>query len=291
MYFTLNRALIRSLLGASCLCLPLLIGTVSAAEDEIISKFKQSCEAGSAEACRNLGICYDRGDGVAVDDSMSAAYYEKACTLKDGFSCMYASMAYSEGRGVTQDVAHAQKLRDTGCALYPEGVLCEEVADEMAQKDAENLFNDNLKECENKNGSACNEVSLQYRAGDGVDINYEMSIKYAHKACDLEFATACSMIAEYYLREGEQSSAADAFAFYVKGCEFGDALACNKVAESYINGSGVDKDAQMAISYYEKGCNLDEIISCQYLYNFYEVDGDEERLEHIREKLAQLSDE
>jgi len=43
--------------------------------------FKKSCDAGDAVGCSNVGLMYDRGQGVKQDYTKAMQFYKKACDM------------------------------------------------------------------------------------------------------------------------------------------------------------------------------------------------------------------
>ena len=48
---------------------------------------KNACDSGSAKGCSNLGVLYDKGQGVRQNFSTAKQYYSKACDLGLQFGC------------------------------------------------------------------------------------------------------------------------------------------------------------------------------------------------------------
>lgn len=55
--------------------------------EEAFEIFERACEAGSSYSCLNLGVMYDRGQGVEVDKHKAGLLYAKACKLGDIEAC------------------------------------------------------------------------------------------------------------------------------------------------------------------------------------------------------------
>ncbi len=79
--------------------------------------FAARCDRGDAEACYNLGVQYNDGEGLAVDRSKAAALYQKACDANEGDGCERLGDMYWYGIGFNQDKAKGKALLKKGCDL------------------------------------------------------------------------------------------------------------------------------------------------------------------------------
>lgn len=54
---------------------------------------KQDCDEGNSHACNNLGVMYERGEGMRQNKYEALKYYEMACSLHANFGCQnYAKL-------------------------------------------------------------------------------------------------------------------------------------------------------------------------------------------------------
>ena len=76
--------------------------------DEIARVLYDKCgNQNNSVACFYLGLAYYNGERVSRDFSMSATYFEKACSLGDSGGCHNLGVLYDEGQGVRQDSRQA----------------------------------------------------------------------------------------------------------------------------------------------------------------------------------------
>jgi TPR repeat protein len=80
-----------------------------------LASFERSCDAGSANACLQLGLSYGLGRGVAKDSSKAASLYEKACGLGAPPACTLMGLAYDAGHGVGVDSEQAHSFFSKAC--------------------------------------------------------------------------------------------------------------------------------------------------------------------------------
>jgi uncharacterized protein len=64
-------------------------------------------EHGDAEAELNLGVLYDRGDGVPKDSAEAATWYRKAAEQGSALAQHHLGLMYEEGEGVPKDLVTA----------------------------------------------------------------------------------------------------------------------------------------------------------------------------------------
>jgi TPR repeat protein len=58
---------------------------------------------------------YERGEGVARDDTRAAQLYQKACDGGYARGCFEFGRSYAAGRGVAKDEAFARQLFQKAC--------------------------------------------------------------------------------------------------------------------------------------------------------------------------------
>jgi TPR repeat protein len=83
--------------------------------DKARRMFQESCDAGRAVGCSNLGRIYLDGFGVPPDAAKAAEFYDKACGLNDAISCSNLAMLYADGNGVSGNPAKASELYAKAC--------------------------------------------------------------------------------------------------------------------------------------------------------------------------------
>lgn len=76
-------------------------------QQAFIDKIRSAAERGEAEAQLLLGVMYDTGDGVPVDDSEGAKWYRKAAEQGHAEAQYHLGVMYAKGEGVPEDYVQA----------------------------------------------------------------------------------------------------------------------------------------------------------------------------------------
>lgn len=98
------------------LLLLLALPGLSVAE-ESIDKLNIGCNRGVASDCTSLGLKYEYGTGVRLDEFKAAELYTKACDGGDSSGCLGLGNMYQFGRGVLLDKTKALQLYGKACDL------------------------------------------------------------------------------------------------------------------------------------------------------------------------------
>ncbi|MBR5705729.1 MAG: sel1 repeat family protein [Deltaproteobacteria bacterium] len=79
--------------------------------------YDYGCRGDNAGSCTNLGVKYEKGEGVSQSVSKAAELCEKACNLGEHeHGCTNAGMMYMDGNGVARDKVKAFEFFEKGCA-------------------------------------------------------------------------------------------------------------------------------------------------------------------------------
>ena len=84
-------------------------------ESNKFTRWQESCDAGDAESCFELGLAYYDGDGVPEDKAQSVAYFKAACDVGSGTACFNVGLSYAKGEGVDKDEVAAATCFYLGC--------------------------------------------------------------------------------------------------------------------------------------------------------------------------------
>ncbi|MDU8913618.1 tetratricopeptide repeat protein [Aestuariicoccus sp. MJ-SS9] len=76
-----------------------------------------ACENGNAPGCTNLGIRYERGDGVDLDLPRALALYEQACSMNEATGCYYTGWSLRDGIGEVRDSQRALDFFRKACEM------------------------------------------------------------------------------------------------------------------------------------------------------------------------------
>ena len=79
--------------------------------------YEQSCNGGVAGSCFNLGLLYDKGQGVKQNYAQAAKLYEQACNGGYAESCYNLGLLYGKGQGKQQNHSTAKEYFGKACDL------------------------------------------------------------------------------------------------------------------------------------------------------------------------------
>lgn len=86
-----------------------------------VKYYKIGCEkvnVNQALACYNLGVSYDKGEGVRQDYRKAYELFKKTCDMKyGGLSCSALGSMYENGEGVRQNLSIAKQYYGKACDL------------------------------------------------------------------------------------------------------------------------------------------------------------------------------
>ena len=139
----------RNLLSILLLCLLL----ASCGEEKTVEGEKtvqERAKAGNAMAQYNLGLMYDKGEGVPQDKAEAVKWYRKAAEQGDADAQVNLGFMYGNGDGVPQDDTEALKWH--------------------------------RKSAEQGHGFAQNNLATMYRLGDGVPEDYTKAYMFYNLA-------------------------------------------------------------------------------------------------------------
>jgi serine/threonine-protein kinase len=160
----------------------------------------QACASGGWEACKDLGIMYRDGRGVAEDDSRAAALFAKDCQADPPNGCNRLGVMVANGKGVARDDARAAALYATAC----------NAGDAMG----------------------CSNLGNIYATGRGVTRDDAQAASLYLKACEAGDAPGCSNLGNSYrFGRGVEKDSAKARQFLDKGCKMGNQWGCDRLKE------------------------------------------------------------
>ena len=189
------------------------------AYEEAVIWYRKAAEQGDPRAQNNLGICYERGNGVAADLKAAVRWYRQSAEQGNAIAQGNLGLCYELGKGMTKDWAAA--------------VIWYEKAAEQGYPHAQYR----LAEC--------------YRFGKGRKKDDQAAVKWYEKAAEQGHASARGRLGEcYYKGRGVSQNYDRAVYWYLKGAEQGSLMALNGLGDCYRSGNGVNRDLQAASKYY-----------------------------------------
>ncbi len=82
---------------------------------EMVSHYKQGCDAGDPTSCRQLGIAYLEGKGLPRSTSAASVWLERACLPDDPVACRLLGLMKLQGAGVPRDADRGKQLLVRAC--------------------------------------------------------------------------------------------------------------------------------------------------------------------------------
>ena len=262
-----------------------------------------AAELGVPEACRLLGDCYAKGEGIA-ENPLRAAYWYTRATEDGDFPAAYRLAAlYRDGRGVKQNPAYQKYYAEIA---YNGGIRA---AERMIQQLVrQRVFSEVPKRIEIKNRNedrfelgyraygegkytlavmmyrlaaedgyarARNNLGICYEKGHGVPKEEDTAVIWYRLAAEGGYNTAWMNLGDCYLYgRGVEQSEEEAFVCYLTAAKNGFAHAQYVVGNCYYNATLVDRNIQEAMAWYEKAA----------------LQGDKESLNKIDEIRTDMTD-
>ena len=157
-------------------------------------KIKAKAEKGDAEAQLNLGLCYDKGEGIAENESEAVKWYRKAAEQNIAKAQFYLGSCYGFGRGVSKDEKEAviwyRKAAEQNLipAQYTLGA-CFALGKGVA-KDEMEAVKWYRKAAEQNDAEAQFQMGTRYASGEGVAKNEIEAVMWWRKAAEQNLALA-----------------------------------------------------------------------------------------------------
>ena len=259
-----------------------------------ITELRASAEQGDANAQRELGECYEDGQGVYIDLEQAVFWYRKAAEQGDADAQYKLGECYENGRGIDIDLKQAEywyrKAAEHGNAdaQYHLG-WCYENGDDI---DIEDLYSvrthfgcldvdKDLKQAKFWYGRYAEQCRISAEQGD-PDAQYKLGECYENgRGVDKDLKQA-----EYwYGKYAEQ---------YRAPAEQGDSDAQYNLGSCYEDGLGVDQDPRQAEYWYRKAAEQGDVDAQYKLGSCYEdglgVDKDLRQAEYWYRKAAEQGD-
>ena len=196
------------------------IGKTSIADiDKQIAEYKKNAEAGDANAQYNLGVCYERGTGVAIDKREAFKWYMRAAEATEKCAQFALGTCYSQGTGIAVDKCEAVKWYKRAA----------EAGHTKAQYNLGNM----------------------YLNGEGVAVNNSEAFKWYKLAAEVGDADAQYNLGLCYMKgEGIDCDTQLAFKWFKLSAEQGNATSQHCLGMCYERGDGVAVDKKESDKWY-----------------------------------------
>lgn len=127
--------------------------------------------------------------------------------------------------------------------------------------------------CAHGDAEGCHYSGRLLLDGKGVARDATRAIANLGRACDADFAMACSVLAQHFAPASASSNSVPPYLQrygWQYACVTGDSGQCYELGRRYQDGSeGFPKDPARAAIFYAKACSLDNLMSCSLLGELY----------------------
>jgi TPR repeat protein len=186
---------------------------------------QRGCELGEGMACNNLGVCLQRGAGVAKDEGRARTAYQRGCDARIGLACGNLGVLVRDGRGGAVDTAGAERLFQAGCD-FGSDVAC--------------------------------------RAAAAAAISIAEKLRWLDKACALGSARDCATgVLVFAQTKPKPEELAARAAKLNSACAKEDATSCVALGFLYRLGLGVPKDLPRSMELFQSACRMNHAGACR----------------------------
>ena len=165
--------------------------------------FKKNCESGYGDSCDAIGVLHVEGDGVAKDPLLAVRYLQRGCEGPDRSvnACVNLALRYQHGQGVVRDQSRAAAIFRKACD-GGEARGCMGLG--MLYADGAGVPRDGLRaaalfkqSCDGGFAAGCHNLAAMYANGEGVAPNPARARQYFQKACDDGHEDACESVKQF----------------------------------------------------------------------------------------------
>ena len=160
--------------------------------DKAATVFARACiDMGQPQSCMNLGILYASGRGLRKSAPKAVAFWDRACEAGNGDSCEMAGREYLRGVSVPAQPARGAAFLAKACEQLGHGKACNALAEVLLvgkygqARDAVKARYLLDRACQQHEISACRNLSVMYRRGDGVAVDVDQANAYFRQAVEL----------------------------------------------------------------------------------------------------------
>ncbi|OAD19594.1 Sel1 domain protein repeat-containing protein [Candidatus Thiomargarita nelsonii] len=197
-------------------------------------RYHQAAEQGYANAQNNLGVMYEKGEGVTQNDQEAVKWYRKAALQGIATSQYNLALMYEKGKGVTQNKQEAvkwyRKAAKQGHAkaqyklkvmsnAHPKNANVQDKYENGTQNEQQKVINWYHKRAEQGDAEAQYILGLMYDKGYEITENDQEAVKWFRKAAVVYQAHL--LIGRFHPPQGQkvvQSFAVIETAFAQKRC-------------------------------------------------------------------------
>lgn len=224
---------------------------------EAFALWEKSAWQGDAYAQYNLGVCYNKGEGVEQDYNEAVKWFTKSAEQGDASAQCDLGKCYYNGLGVKRNTKKAvkwiEKSAEQGYAMAQNNLGWCYFYGEGVKKDAEEAVKWIKKSAEQGNADAQDNLGIFYTERDGIKKNYQEAVKWFRKSVaqgDSNAQYHLGYCYEYSI--GVEEDINEAVKLYMKSAEHGNEWGQYHLGKCYEKGNGVEKDINEAIKWFKK---------------------------------------
>ncbi len=225
-----------------------------------VELWRQAALKDHAGAMYNLGIAYERGEGVEKNPSEAFRWFSNAADKGDRDGLFKTGEAYHHGRGVGKNINTAfdwyrkAAAKDHVAAMHSIALMYADGSG--VSRDYKQALRWSRKAADAGHASSMNLLGVIYRRGLGVSRDDRESVHWYRKAAEKGLASAMYNLGNMYEKgAGVSRSYKEAVSWYRKAAEGGLASAMYNVGVMYLNGRGVDRDYREAVHWTRKAAD------------------------------------
>ncbi len=190
------------------------------------------CSVGAAAACNVLARNHDDGDGTDIRDDLAVIYYRRACEAGNVTGCLNLGIMYEKAEGVAPDPLVAAQHYRRAC---PQKLsACRRLASLVVKNDVVMDAGSTLpaleRACDGHDDDAmrsCNSLARMYDTGRGAPRDDRHAVKLYRRACDGHLDVGCFNLSLMYRRgEGVARDTEEADALRAHSCRGSNAARC-----------------------------------------------------------------
>ena len=233
---------------------------------EAFKLYQKAADAGYANAQNRLGLCYDKGLGVAPNKSKAALWFQKAALQGHGWGQHNYAFFLENGYGISKNVEEAARwYRKSAEQGIPDAQnrlgLCYDNGTGVPQDKAE-AAGWYKKAAEAGNSAGQHTYALFLENGIGVQRNLKEAFNWYKKSAEQGFPNGQDKLGFcYYNGIGVAKDHTEAVKWYRKAAEQGFAMGQYHYGLSLENGFGITRDSEEAVKWYHKAAQQGTVIA------------------------------
>lgn len=160
--------------------------------------YQKDCDRGEMADCADLGVLYERGEGVPQDENKANQLFQKACSNGDSGGCSHLGNSYRKGMGVPQDENKANQLFQKACnggsmvgCVILGGSYSKGRGVPQNHRKASQLFK---KACDGKQIDGCVNLGILYFNGEGVPQDRRRAEELFNFVCRAGSLKGCNLL-------------------------------------------------------------------------------------------------